>query len=99
MTEEQESLMKDFETRVRQCLMLCRSLQEENASLRQALEKERETGKDLELRLRGITMRYEKLKMAKSLSAEDGELTSAKTRLTKLIRDVESCIALVNDIR
>ena len=40
---------------------------------------------------------YESLKMAKMIEISDGELDSAKKRLSKLIRDVNKCITLLSE--
>ena len=40
---------------------------------------------------------YQSLKMAKMMEITDGDLTGAKDRLSKLIRDVNKCIAILSD--
>ena len=40
---------------------------------------------------------YQSLKMAKMIEITDGDLTGAKDRLSKLIRDVNKCIAILSD--
>ena len=40
---------------------------------------------------------YETLKMAKMIEITDGNLQDAKDRLSKLIRDVNKCIAILSD--
>ena len=40
---------------------------------------------------------YNSLKMAKMMEITDGDLEGAKARLTKLIRDVNRCIAILSD--
>ena len=40
---------------------------------------------------------YQSLKMAKMIEITDGDLSGAKERLSKLIRDVNKCIAILSD--
>jgi hypothetical protein len=40
---------------------------------------------------------YDSLKMAKMIEITDGNLDDAKERLSKLIRDVNKCIAVLSD--
>ena len=40
---------------------------------------------------------YDSLKMAKMIEITDGNLEGAKERLSKLIRDVNKCIAILSD--
>lgn len=97
MAEEYTRLLGIFESRVRQLMYLHDELKHENAVLKQALsEKEKElTGarndyKDLEAC-------YTNLKLAKTISLNDNELRDAKQRLSKLVREVDQCIALLNE--
>ena len=40
---------------------------------------------------------YDSLKMARMIEITDGNLDGAKDRLSKLIRDVNKCIAILSD--
>jgi predicted nucleic acid-binding Zn-ribbon protein len=40
---------------------------------------------------------YDSLKMARMIEITDGNLDGAKERLSKLIRDVNKCIAILSD--
>ena len=42
---------------------------------------------------------YDSLKMAKMIEISDGDLEGAKNRLSKLIRDVNKCIAILSDAK
>ena len=97
MTADQDSLLKDFETRVRQLLLLCESLKKENEALKQALADQQETGRQLREELRALTDSYEKLRLAKGLAGEGGDLRAAKQRISRMVREINACIALVNE--
>jgi hypothetical protein len=42
---------------------------------------------------------YDSLKMAKMIEISDGDLQGAKDRLSKLIREVNKCIAILSDAK
>lgn len=97
MTADQDSQLKDFETRVRQLLLLCESLKKENEALRQSLADQQETGRQLREELRELTDSYDKLRLAKSLAGEGGDLRAARQRISRMVREINACIALVNE--
>ena len=61
------------------------------------VEKNEQTIKELQEKLTQADHDYNSLKMAKMMEITDGDLEGAKARLTKLIRDVNKCIAILSD--
>jgi hypothetical protein len=51
----------------------------------------------LQAKLNQADQDYNSLKMAKMMEITDGDLERSKARLTKLIRDVNKCIAILSD--
>lgn len=69
----------------------------ENASLRQLLaEKEVEIA-ELQNSRKELEAMYTNLKTARIISINDNELRDTKQRLAKLVREVDKCIALLNE--
>ncbi len=97
MTAEQERLLKNFETRVRQCILRIEELQKENDSLKAALAEKEESFQALKEDWEKITIAYDKLKLAKSMAGREGELRDAQQQLSKMVREINACIALVNE--
>jgi hypothetical protein len=96
MTKEEEKLLHTFEFRLRQLIEAYRNLELQN---KQLLEKLSQTEGDLEQALADIELqkqKYANLKLAKMIEIHDDELHSAKKKLTKLVRDVEKSIALLD---
>jgi uncharacterized membrane protein YgaE (UPF0421/DUF939 family) len=96
MTKEEEKLLHTFEFRLRQLIEAYRNLEQQN---KQLLEKISQTEGDLEQALADIELqkqKYANLKLAKMIEIHDDELHSAKKKLTKLVRDVEKSIALLD---
>ena len=86
-----------FETRVRQMILRFQELKKENENLQALVEKNGRDIQDLQAKLTQADHDYKSLKMAKMMEITDGDLEGAKARLTKLIRDVNRCIAILSD--
>ena len=86
-----------FETRVRQMILRFQELKKENENLQALVEKNGLDIQDLQAKLTQADHDYNSLKMAKMMEITDGDLEGAKARLTKLIRDVNRCIAILSD--
>ena len=92
-----ENALTTFETRVRQLLLRFKDLKAENATLTDMLHKSEEAVKEVQQKLAQQQQDYETLKMAKMIEITDGNLDGAKERLSKLIREVNKCIAILSD--
>ena len=86
-----------FETRVRRMILRFQELKKENENLQALVEKNGQEIQDLQAKLTQADHDYNSLKMAKMMEITDGDLEGAKARLTKLIRDVNRCIAILSD--
>ena len=96
MSSNDQSLTT-FETRVRQMFLRFQELKKENENLQSLVEKNEQDIRDLQAKLTQADHDYNSLKMAKMMEITDGDLEGAKARLTKLIRDVNKCIAILSD--
>ena len=94
-----EKVLKDFETRVRQMLLRLQQLKKENEDLFAMVEKNERDIQELREKLEQKGRDYDSLKMAKMIEISDGDLEGAKNRLSKLIRDVNKCIAILSDAK
>lgn len=47
-------------------------------------------------KIKELETRYANLKMARMISVNDNEIRDTKQRLTRLVREVDKCIALLN---
>lgn len=88
MTPEEEIILKRFETRTRQLILLYQDLKKENEMLRSTVDCQ---NKELEK----IKKEYADLKMARMIDISDLEMKDAKARLNKLIREIDNCMALL----
>ena len=92
-----EKTLATFETRIRQMILRFQELKKENTDLYGMLEKNEQELTQLRQKLEQKQSDYNSLKMAKMIEITDGDLEGAKDRLSKLIRDVNRCIAILSD--
>ena len=92
-----EKTLATFETRLCQLLLRFQELKKENGELYARLETNEKTVKELREKVSQQQSDYDSLKMAKMIEITDGNLDGAKERLSKLIRDVNKCIAILSD--
>ena len=96
MTEVDEFVIENFESKLSRLMEAYTLLSDENTALRERLstqsvelEKAREQYSLLE-------KSYSDLKLAKIISIDDEEFGNTQKRLSKLVREVDKCIALLN---
>lgn len=94
-----EKVLKDFETRVRQMLLRFQQLKKENEELYSMVEKNERDVQQLQDKLEQKGRDYDSLKMAKMIEITNGDLEGAKNRLSKLIKDVNKCIAILGEAK
>lgn len=92
-----EKTITTFETRLRQLILRFQELKKENAELYAVVENGKKDIAELRAKLEQQQNDYDSLKMARMIEITDGNLDGAKDRLSKLIRDVNKCIAILND--
>lgn len=92
-----EKTIANFETRIRQLILRFQEMKKENQELYDTIEKSEKNIAELRSKLEQQQNDYQSLKMAKMIEITDGDLSGAKDRLAKLIRDVNKCIAILTD--
>lgn len=95
MTDENNKLLVDLEVRIKQVMLLCDRLKEENASLKTALESREQQIDEVVTDLNQMRTKYESLKIARTITAASVDVDAAKQRLSKLVREVDKCINLL----
>ena len=94
MTQNEQTLAT-FETRVRQMILRFQEMKKENEELYQMVSKNEQDIKTLQGQLAQAANDYNALEMARMIEITDGDLQGAKERLSKLIRDVNKCISIL----
>lgn len=95
MTEVRDKLLLNLEVRVRQVLLLCDKLKQENAKLKdEAMLKDKRI-EELRKKLGEMDKKYNNLKMARTITAASVDVDAAKLKLSKMVREVDKCIGLL----
>ena len=97
MTEEQLKTIRNFEVRVRQVLFSCDKLKKENAKLQLQLTEQESMYDSLRKENTQLQTRYDNLKVVRMISVNRNDFKATKSRLSKLVREVDKCIALLNE--
>lgn len=97
MTEEGKKLLSNFETRVRHLIYLHEQQKRVIDELTVQLETEKNKNKELQAEIDELQSGYLNLKTASAISLNGSELKKAKLRLSKLVREIDECIALLNE--
>ncbi len=97
MTEDSRQLLVLLELRFNELMALCDAQKQKIQELEQALEvKETELNQAIE-KIGALNAKCNNLLTAQVISVEEGEMKNAKMRVSKLVREVEKCIALLNE--
>ena len=97
MTEDQNRLLAVFEVRVRDLMALCDSQRQKIVELTGALNQTEETLQRTREEAAAWKAKFDNLLTAKVVSANEEEMKDARMRLSKLVREVDRCIALLNE--
>ncbi|OAV70392.1 hypothetical protein Barb6_01752 [Bacteroidales bacterium Barb6] len=97
MTEEHKRLLAVFEVRVRDLMAVCEKQKQKIGELTEVLD-----GKDKEIRqakemINELNTKCDNMLTARIVSVSEGDIKSARSRLSKLVREVDKCIALLNE--
>ncbi|MDH6305319.1 hypothetical protein M2459_002419 [Parabacteroides sp. PF5-5] len=97
MTDDQEKLLAGFEDKFHELLAKYNEQEREIERLNDDLEIK---NKELQLAKQEISKleaKYDFLLIARKISEDKAEMKHAKERLSKLVREVDRCIALLNE--
>ena len=97
MTEEEKKLLNSFETQLRHLIYLHDELKRENAELKKLLENEKLKNEKVQAQYDELEVSYTNLKTATAISLNGSDVKETKLRLSKLVREVDKCIALLNE--
>ena len=78
-------------------MFLYEELRKENADMKHLLAQKEEEISQLERSRKELEARYTDLKMARTISLYDKDIKDTKQRLSSLVREVDKCIALLNE--
>ena len=97
MTEEDKKLLNTFETKLRHLIYLHDELKRENAELKRLLDLEKLKNEKVQAQYDNLEVSYTNLKTATAISLNGSDVKETKLRLSQLVREVDKCIALLNE--
>ncbi len=97
MTDEQQKILTNFETRVRQLMLLCETLRHEKEEIEKSLVISNEALRKSQEEIRNLKNDYDKLRLAKMVSFGKSDVKNARLKLSGIVREIDKCIALINE--
>ena len=96
MTDEEKKQLNDFETSLRHLIYLHDKLRRDHAELQRLLQEKEEALGKLRTDYDTLNQSYVNLKSAMTMSLDGGDVRQTKLRLSKIVREVDKCIAMLN---
>ena len=78
-------------------MFLCDDLKKENSDLKFKLEDLNKEYEEVKAENKAVKVKYDNLKMARIISVKQDDFKGAKNRISKLVKEVDKCIALLNE--
>jgi len=95
MAEYQDKLLIDLEVHIKQLMLLCDSLKDENVRLKAEIQSKQQEIDSLNIELKQLKTKYDNLKLARTITAASVNVDDAGVKLSKLVREVDKCINLL----
>jgi hypothetical protein len=96
MADSQETLLAELEERMKRLIILCDVLKRQNVNLRNEAEQKDKTIQSLRLEVGQLKTQYDNMRFVRAFaSGNTSEKQYAKQQLSKLVHDVDKCIALL----
>lgn len=97
MMTAKDTTLTTFTTRVRQMILKYQEVCKENSELYAMVDERDKKIAELKESVSEWEKEYKALKMAKMIEVTDSDLEVAKSRISKLVRDVNQCITLLSE--
>jgi len=95
MNKQLTDLIIRIETRTRQLLLRHKQLRQECEQLRQRLTERDERILQLSSENEELKQQYAHLKMAKYIDMADNDVKDMRSRIRKMVRDIDQCISML----
>ena len=95
MKEDDLQLVRLLETRVRQLILRNKELRQQNAQLWQQVTEDDAQIQALKEQNKQLRAQYADLKTARLLQLSDNDTRNARQRMTRLVREIDKCIAIL----
>ena len=97
MIEDHKRLLAVFDVRVRDLMEFCNRQKQKIDELETLLEQKEGELQQATRTIEELNTKCDNMLTARVVSVNEGEMKSARMRLSKLVREVDKCIALLNE--
>lgn len=97
MTNQYDNLINAFEIKLRKLISEYRSLQAQNEFLKTELDRKQNDLMLAHKEVLDLRENYDHLRTGLSLAVSDKDKEDSKQRINKLIREIDKCIALLDE--
>ncbi|HEY5589525.1 MAG TPA: hypothetical protein VIK55_00775 [Paludibacter sp.] len=97
MTNRYEELINAFEKRLRKLISEYQSLQEQNSVLKAELDRKQTDLMHAHQEVLELRKNYDHLQTARNLGGSEAEKTESKQQIIKMVREIDKCLALLDE--
>lgn len=97
MTNKYEELVLAFESKLRKLISEYQTLQEQNNKLKADLERKHNDLMHAHQEVLEVRKNYNHLRTSLNLGVSDEERLESKKRIDKMVREIDKCLALLNE--
>lgn len=97
MTEDKINSLATLSVKIDDLMKFCDLQKAKIANLNDELEEKKRELKRANAEINELNTKFNHLLTAKIITSEEGDIKSAQNRLTKLVREIDKCIALLNE--
>jgi uncharacterized protein (DUF3084 family) len=97
MIEDHKKMLAIFEVRVRDLMVLCDKQKTKIDELDEVLSHKDEQLQQAKEKISELNAKCDNALTARVVSLREGDIKSSRMRLSNLVREIDKCIALLND--
>lgn len=97
MTEKENILLAAFDERMHELIKSCDEQKHLIEELKTSLKEKEEMIQQTKQTFEALQAKYTNLLTARRLAEDENEFRNARKRVDKLVREVDTCIALLNE--
>ena len=98
MSNKNEGNVNDLENQVIILLEKYKKLKDENQKLKQDLDESQQELSAANLKIVELNANYNRLKLAKAYGWDEKSKRQADAKIAQLVRDIDKCLGLLNEI-
>ena len=97
MTNRYEELIRAFEIKLRKLISEYSFLKEENSLIKAELNRKQTDLMMAHQEILELRKNYDHLQIAKNLGATDAEKVESRQQISKMVREIDKCLALLDE--